>query len=508
MPARQPPLVLVIVVVTVVFEKVMTDNAAHKVRGLGKVGRERANIIPFSVGQENYPTEVVNARVCRSKAMTERKKKTQIVIVGGGAGGLELVKRLGARYGRRNHDIILVDRNRTHIWKPLLHEVAAGSLDANLDEVGYREHCARWGYRFFYGTFEGVDREKREVIIAPLKDDDGTVLIEQHRIRYDYLVIAVGSITNDFGTPGAQAHCMMLDSRHDADRFRNRLLNHCLRVSRGMIAEPDRPQQVRVAIIGAGATGVELAAELYNAAAGLGFYGLEVFDETSLKVILIEAAPRILPALRERLAESATFELGKLGVLVRADTKVAGIEANAVVTATGERIGADIIVWAAGVKGADMLAGISGLETSRGNQLVVRPTLQTTVDDRIFAMGDCCFLKLPGQERPIPPRAQAASQMAVTVADNLAHLMAGEPLVDFVYRDRGSLVSLSRYSTLGNLMGNLVGGQMAVEGFMARMIYQSLYRMHLLAIHGWLKGLALILVGTVNRVVRPKLKLH
>jgi NADH dehydrogenase len=421
---------------------------------------------------------------------------------------LELVRRLGAKYGRRDHDIILVERNRTHIWKPLLHEVAAGSLDANLDEVGYREHCARWGYRFFNGTFEGVDRERREVIIAPLKDEDGTVLIERHRIRYDYLVIAVGSITNDFGTPGAKAHCMMLDTRHDADRFRNRLLDHCLRVSRGMMLEPDRPQQVRVAIIGAGATGVELAAELYNAAAGLGFYGLEVFDETRLEVILIEAAKRILPALRDRLAESATHELEKLGVAVRAGTSVASVEANAVVTAAGERIEADIIVWAAGVKGAEMLTGLDGLETSRNNQLVVRPTLQTSLDERIFAMGDCCFLKPPGQERPIPPRAQAASQMAVTVADNLGRLMRQMPLVEFVYRDRGSLVSLSRYSAHGNLMGNLVGGQMAVEGFMARMIYQSLYRMHLLAIHGWFKGMALILVGTVNRVVRPKLKLH
>ena len=90
-------------------------------------------------------------------------KKTQIVVVGGGAGGLELVARLGARYGRRRHDIILVERNRTHIWKPLLHEVAAGSLDANLDEVGYRSHCHRWGYRFFLGSMEDIDRAAREI---------------------------------------------------------------------------------------------------------------------------------------------------------------------------------------------------------------------------------------------------------------------------------------------------------------------------------------------------------
>jgi NADH dehydrogenase len=394
------------------------------------------------------------------------------------------------------------------VWKPLLHEVAAGSLDANLDEVGYREHCYRWGYRFFLGGLEEVDREWREVIIAPLVDEDGTVLVERHRIRYDYLVIAIGSITNDFGTPGVREHCMRLDSRADADRFRNRLLNHCLRVSRLMLAEEPGDPLVKIAIIGGGATGVELAAELYNSAAGLRFYGLEVFDDARLKVTLIEAAPRILSALRETLSQAATHELEKLGVSVRDGTQVASVEHGAVITKTGERIEADLIVWAAGVKGPDLLKDLGGLETNRSNQLVVKPTLQTTRDDRVFAMGDCCSCLLPGHERPIPPRAQSASQMAATVAANLTRAMEGEPLKDFVYQDRGSLVSLSRFAALGNLMGNLVGGQMAVEGRIARMIYQSLYRMHLLAIHGWIKGAMLIVVGTANRVVRPRLKLH
>jgi NADH dehydrogenase len=235
---------------------------------------------------------------------------------------------------------------------------------------------------------------------------------------------------------------------------------------------------------------------------------LEVFDASRLKVTLIEAAPRILSALREKLSDAATHELEKLGVSVRAGTQVAAIEQGAVVTRSGERIEADIIVWAAGVRGADYLKDIGGLEVNRNNQLVVKPTLQTSLDERIFAMGDCCSCLLPGRERPIPPRAQAASQMAATVADNLTRMMEGKPLVDFVYRDRGSLVSLSRFSALGNLMGNLVGGQMAVEGMLARMIYQSLYRMHLLAIHGWIKGMATIIIARANRVVRPKLKFH
>jgi hypothetical protein len=196
-------------------------------------------------------------------------KKTQIVIVGGGAGGLELVRKLGARYRRKHFDIILVEKTRTHVWKPLLHEVAAGALDANLDEVGYRSHCHRWGYRFFFGALEGIDREARQVIIAPILDEGGEEIIGRQTIRYDYLVLAVGAVTNHFGTPGAKEHCLLLDDRDQADRFRLKLLNHCLRVSRQMSADPASDAHVRVSIVGGGATGVELAAELFNAASAL-----------------------------------------------------------------------------------------------------------------------------------------------------------------------------------------------------------------------------------------------
>ncbi|WP_334185291.1 NAD(P)/FAD-dependent oxidoreductase [Novosphingobium sp.] len=434
--------------------------------------------------------------------------KTQIVIVGGGAAGLELAAKLGAHYGRKHHDIILVDCTRTHIWKPLLHEVATGSLDANLDEVGYRSHCHRFGYRYFYGTLAGIDRESRRVRLAPINDEKGREVIAAHEIRYDYLVLAFGSVTNDFGTPGVAENCTFLDSRDQADRFRDKLLDQCLRVSRTMADHPESDARVRIAIVGAGATGVELAAELFNAADALGYYGLEVFDRTRLEVTLIEAGPRILPALPERLAAAARAELETLGVRVLVDTPVVESTAEGMVMRSGERIDADLQVWAAGVKAKPIADGLDGLEQARSGQVVVRPTLQSETDERVFAIGDCAFCKLPDSERPVPPRAQAAHQMADTAFANLKRLMAGKPLVDFVYKDHGSLVSLSRFSTVGTLMGNLVGGRMAVEGRMARFIYLSLYRMHLLAIHGWIKGSAMIVISHMNRIVRPRLKLH
>ncbi|WP_353204822.1 NAD(P)/FAD-dependent oxidoreductase [Sphingomonas sp.] len=434
-------------------------------------------------------------------------QKTQIVVVGGGAGGLELVRKLGARYGRKQHDIILIDRNLTHIWKPLLHEVAAGSLDANLDEVGYGGHAVRWGYRFFNGSIESVDRVSRTITTTPMLDERGEEIIGRHEVRYDYLVMAVGGISNDFGVPGVREHAMFLEDRPQADRFRQKLLNACLRTNHAH-QTGDPLARVRVSIVGGGATGVELAAELYNAAKALRHYGLEVFDESKLEVSLIEAGPRILPALDETLAATAKRELEKLGVRVLDNTQVIRLEDRAVQTGDGGVIDADLIVWAAGVKGAEEIKTMSDLELTRGNQIVVRPTLQSTSDDRIYALGDCASCLLPGRDKPIPPRAQSAHQMASLVFTNLVRAQAGEPLKDFVYQDHGSLVSLSRFSTVGSLMGNLVGGRMRVEGWIARMVYMSLYRMHLIAIHGWWRGVALIVIGHVNQIVRPKLKLH
>jgi NADH dehydrogenase len=427
---------------------------------------------------------------------TSQSQKTRIVVVGGGAGGLELVTRLGASLGRGSCDIFLVDSRGTHIWKPLLHE------------VGYGSHAFRWGYRFFEGTLESIDRAASEIVIAPIRDENGAEIVSRHRIQYDYLVLAVGSVSNDFRTPGVREHCIFLDDREQADRFRRKLLNQCLRVARIMNANPSGDARVNVVIVGGGATGVELAAELYSSATALRAYGLESFDKSRLKITLIEAGPRILPALPDGLAASAQAELEDLGVRVLTGMPVVEVTETAIRTRDGETIPADLKVWAAGVKGQDFLKEIGGLETNGGNQLIVRPTLQTTRDDRIFAIGDCCAFVPPGQVRPVPPRAQAAHQMAQTAYRNLKSLIRGSPLEPFVYKDRGSLVSLARFGTVGSLMGNLVGGRLAIEGRLARLVYLSLYRMHLIAIHGWLKGVLLIVVGHVNQIIRPKLKLH
>jgi NADH dehydrogenase len=432
----------------------------------------------------------------------------RIVIVGGGAGGLELATRLGDRLGRRGRaQVTLVDRARTHLWKPLLHEVAAGSMDVDQHMLDYLAQ-ARWHhFRFQLGAMCGLDRARRVLRIAPALDEDGRLLIGEREIAYDTLVVAVGSRTNDFGTPGAGEHAISLDTPAQAERFHTRLINACIRANAQ--AEPLRPEQLHVAIIGAGATGVELAAELHRTTRELVAYGLEKIDPgRDIRITLIEAGPRVLPALPERLSKSTAELLASLAVQVLTGARVTAVEADGVRLADGRKIPAELTVWAAGIKAADFLQDIAGLETNRLNQLVVTPTLQTTRDVDVFALGDCAACAWPGRGHDVPPRAQAAHQQATRLADNLERRLAGRPLRPFVYRDFGSLVSLGEYSTVGSLMGALVGGSLFIEGLFARFMYLSLYRMHLYALHGFAKVFFDTLARLITRRTEPRVKLH
>ena len=434
--------------------------------------------------------------------MTSPIKK--IVIIGGGAGGLELATSLGHKLGRKKKaEIILVDRNHSHLWKPLLHEVATGSLDDGVDALSYLAHARNHGFTFQIGSLTDIDRENQTIKLAEIRDENGEMLVPVRDIAYDQLVMALGSTSNDFGTPGVKDHCIFLDNPHQAHRFHNEMLNLFLKFS----ASADKQKKVNIAIVGGGATGVELSAELHNAVKQLHSYGFEGLDSEALNVTLVEAGERILPALPPRISAAAHQELTKLGVRVLTQTMVTSADKNGLNTKSGEFIDADLMVWAAGIKAPDFMKEIAGLETNRINQLVVEPTLQTTRDPNIYAIGDCA--SCPQQSGGfVPPRAQSAHQMASRCFANIMAQRKGQSLKPYVYKDHGSLVSLSRFSTVGSLMGNLMRGSMMVEGRLARLVYVSLYRMHQIALHGYTKTGLMMLVGGINRVIRPRLKLH
>ena len=420
----------------------------------------------------------------------------KIVIIGGGAGGLELATQLGHKLGKKNlADILLIDKNRTHIWKPLLHEVATGSIDPDLDGVVYSAHAAKHYYRFQLGTFCNIDQSNKTITLAALYDELDHIILPERKVKYDHLVIAIGSVSNDFNTPGIKEHCYFLDSNQQAERFQHTLLDSFTRLHQ----DDNQQQSLNIAIVGGGATGVELSAELYHVSELLKLYGLTNMSAKRLHIHLIEAGPRILPALPERIATSAKRELLKLGV--KAATEFGFI------TNEDENINANIMLWAAGVKAPDFIKELDIFELTRSNQILVNQFLQSSVDDSIFVLGDCCAFTQPDGKQ-VPPRAQSAHQMAQCVEKNLIATLKQQPLSKFIYSDHGSLVNLSRYSTVGNLMGNLTSSSFFVEGKIARFVYLSLYRMHQQAIHGTAKTLALWISEKILRVVRPKMKLH
>ncbi|WP_434762644.1 NAD(P)/FAD-dependent oxidoreductase [Vibrio fortis] len=428
---------------------------------------------------------------------------TKIIVVGGGAGGLELATKLGRTLGRKKRaTITLVDRKASHLWKPLLHEVATGSLDEGVDALSYRAHAKNHYFDFQMGSLNDIDRERKVIALSELRDESGELLMPSRELEYDILVMAIGSTSNDFNTPGVRDNCIFLDSPEQAHRFRTEMNNEFLKLH-----AKNGQGTVDIAIVGAGATGVELSAELHNAVKELRTYGFGDLDSSKLNVNLVEAGERILPALPPRISSAAHSELTKLGVNVRTTTMVTQADADGLTTKDGEKIPAQIMVWAAGIKAPDFIKDIGGLETNRINQLVVKNTLQATRDDDIFVIGDLAQC-MQADGSFVPPRAQAAHQMASCAFSNIIAKLNGRDLKAYIYKDKGSLVSLSRFSTVGSLMGNLTKGSMMVEGRIARVVYISLYRMHQMALHGVIKTSLMMLVGRINRVLRPNLKLH
>jgi len=457
---------------------------------------------------DRAPAAVPDAPGSTGDGVTTGATPHEIVVVGGGAAGLELATKLGDTLGRKHQAAIaLVERSRTHLWKPLLHAVAAGSMDPGAHELDYLAHAHKHHFRYRFGEMTGLDRARKEVHLAATHDEEGREITPQRSFRYDTLVIAVGSVTNDFGTPGAARYAVPLETPEQAARFNRRLVNALIRAHN----QPGEVQagQLHVAIIGAGATGTELAAELHHTVREVVAHGLDrVNPGRDIRIILIEAADRVLPALPKRISDATKGLLEKLGVEVRTKARVSEVRPDGVCLADGTFIRAELVVWSAGVKGPDFLCDLGGLESNQSNQLVVLPTLQTTRDPDVFAIGDCAAAPRAGFDTSVPPRAQAAHQQASFMVRQLRRQMHGRALLAFRYRDFGSLVSLGRYSTVGSLMGGLAGKSMFIEGKLARLMYRSLYKMHEHALYGGGKVALDTVARSLTRRTGPRVKLH
>lgn len=431
----------------------------------------------------------------------------RIIIVGGGAGGLELASRLGRRFARGGEArVTLVDESRAHVWKPLLHEVAAGSLNAQHEDVDYLAQATWRHFDFRLGRLEGLDRAHKRLFLAATLDEEGAEIVPRRVFEYDTLIVAVGSASNDFGVPGAARFAHRLDTAEQAIAFNRKLVNACLhaQVQQGTI----EPGQLNVVIVGGGATGVELAAELHATTRLLAHYGLDKIDpDRNVRIIVVQASERILKELPERVAREADAQLRKLGIAIYTNERVTQVTDEGVETQSGRFIPAKLVVWAAGIKGPANTIEFDGLEIAGSGQLAVSASLQTTHDTSVFAFGDCAYCRLASAD-PVPPRAQAAHQQARFLSKALPRHVKGAPLMSFRYVDFGSLLSLGRYTTVGNLMGGLSKRGLFIEGKFAQLMYWSLYKQHQTVLFGLGRTALLTLATWFGQPTRPRVKLH
>jgi NADH dehydrogenase len=431
---------------------------------------------------------------------------SHIVIVGGGAGGLELACKLGRKLGPQQ--VMLVDSRLYHIWKPSLHEVAAGTLDIHQEGLSYQMLAHDNGFTYTYGALTALDPAALQLTVAPVVTDSNEEVLPERRISFDSLVLAVGSTSNYFGVPGAQEHTISLNATEDAERFRLTLLKlltqAALKKSGGAV-----DAGVDVVIIGGGATGVELAAELREASGVYATYGFGQLEPLKdVRITLLEGAPRILAPLPERVSEAALALLRERAITVVTGTRVTAIDARQVTLAEGQCYPADIVVWAAGIKAPELLSTL-GLPVAKGGQVEVDGKLAVPGHPGIYALGDCA-LCLGADGKPVPPRAQAAHQQADYLADAFLRQAAGKPATSrpYEYRDYGSLVSFGQSSSVGSLMGSLKGLNWFVDGFVARLMYTSLHLLHHRAVLGTVRTAVLAVARFLIKRSTPLVKLH
>lgn len=427
----------------------------------------------------------------------------QIVIVGGGAGGLELASQLGRKLGPTH--VTLVDTRLFHIWKPSLHEVAAGTLDLHAEGLSYQMLAHDNGFTFVYGTMSELHEETKTIQVDPVWNDHGGMLIPARIISYTSLVIAVGSTSNYFGVPGAAQNTISLNGPEDAETFRNKMMRHLHYANGPMRRDSLEDAGVDIVIIGGGATGVELAAELAEARNEFAAYGVHNLDvKKSIRIKILEGSPRVLAPLPERVSVAAAKLLNERGVTINTGCRVVDITSTQVSDSTGQAYKADITVWAAGIKAPDFLSTL-GLPIARNGALLVDSNLRVEGRQDVYAIGDCAAFTMP-DAKLAPPRAQTAHQQADYL---LNRFITGETTESkpYVYRDYGSLVSIGHSTSVGNLMGSLTG-KWFVAGWWARIMYTSLHLMHHQAVLGTVRTGVLALARFLIKRTKPLVKLH
>ena len=388
----------------------------------------------------------------------------QIVVLGGGFAGLHLVRRLERKLRRDEAEVTLIDRQNYHLFTPLLYQVCTGELPPHAVAYPLRDATASAGFRFLQSEIVALDVDHRRV---------GTADAE---VPYDHVVIALGSVTNDYGIPGVRQNALPVKWLADAENLRR----HVLDIFETAATETDiarRREQLTFVIVGAGPVGVELASSLRvlmdhtlrRIYPSIDFLG-------DVMIHLIEGADRILPAMDPRLSRIAARRMEQQRVRVLLNTLVAEIGPGVVQTKDGAQLRARTIVWSGGVKPNPFL-GTVPFAKSKDGRLIVDDQFRVNGRDDIFAIGDAAYFELRG--KGLPQLAQVAVLEAPAAARNVAALVRGEATTPFVYHRKGDLIALGR-TQAGAEFAKL--GGLVISGFPAWTVWRVNYLMQLLGV--------------------------
>mgnify|MGYP004710577997 FL=1 len=428
------------------------------------------------------------------------KPQSEILIVGGGVAGLSLAASLGKTLGkRRKARITLIDKSFSHVWKPMLHCFAAGTVANENDRISFITQASEHHFEFWPGEVVSIDRENRQVVLSPFHASDGSLVLESRTIRYDTIILAIGSCANDFGTPGVKEHCLCIDNLVEANVFNEKFRMELMRAFA-------HGSELDIAIVGGGATGTQLAAELHKALDIVDPYSLHAFGKTppKLRVTLLQSGPRILPAFPEAVSLAAQQELERIGVTVRTSARVAAADSTGFILKDGTHIPAKLRVWAAGVKAPEVTQTYGNLSLNPTGQILTHSNLCSIDDDRIFAVGDCSFIK----DDPLPATAQVARQQALHLARHLpAFIERGVKVPGCVFKNKGAIVALGKYNGWATLPGGTVWGGGFFHGFSARMAHLFLYRRHQIELFGFYRGMISLYSDWIETFVRPSVRL-
>ena len=399
-------------------------------------------------------------------------KKKHILILGAGFGGIYTYKSLPT-WIKRDCNITIIDRRNHFLFTPLLPEVAGASLDQHSIVEPIRDIVDR-EVNFIQSTVVSVDTK------------NNTVVLPNREIHYDVLVAGLGSRTYFFGTPGAEQYAYVLKDLDDAVRLRARFIDTFEAASQ-LENKDERERLLSFMIVGAGPTGVELAGEASDLLFDTFVKQFGNIDISEITLTLINSGEEVLAMFDKKLREYAAASLTSANVIIKNNVRVAEVTETGVITADGEFIPSNTVVWTAGVTANSLTCSCGSFDVERG-RILTDEYLRAKNNDNVFVIGDMAHFPT-ADGRGLPMTAQIAKQQGVLTGKNISRLLEKEPLEKFIYKEKGLLASLGAFDAIAQIKG------IKLKGLIAWFIWRTIY---LFNFASWKKRFTIMFDWTLN----------